>query len=226
MCNSAVAASDARNNDDVIDGHGDLSPFCLTPTSGTAGCLQPHGDDRWRSFGSTTVPSLAGFLDPTLTTGRGHASSGRDPPKSLQARQNAYARRLFRPAEPLRTGTVSSDSVAHIPDRYRAVQDFPCATSSLIVTTLARRLGATRKRSSASGFSQRPEFWPDTSKGKATRSSANSLRNVRRFRLRRTGKKISLFISSARPAWDRRDSRASLATNLPSRRSRAASTQH
>jgi hypothetical protein len=116
VCNSAVASSDARNNDGVIDGNGDLFPFCLTPTSGTTGCFQPHGDDRWRSFGSTPVPSLAGFLDPTLTTGRGHASSGRDPPKSLQARQNAYARRLFRPAEPLRTGTVSSDSVAHVRD--------------------------------------------------------------------------------------------------------------
>ena len=103
MCSSAVASSERPGDDDVVDTG--LFSFGVTPTSGTAGRLQPHGDYRLRSFGSAHVPSLTEFLGPTFTTGHGQSSSGRDP-LSHYGRDwsQAYARRFFRPAVPLRPG--------------------------------------------------------------------------------------------------------------------------
>ena len=70
-------------DEDVVDTG--LFSLGLTPPSGTAARLQPHGDCRRRFLGSTHVSWLAGCLGPTFTTGQRQASSGRDPPRSCAA---------------------------------------------------------------------------------------------------------------------------------------------
>ena len=111
----AVGASSARRGDDHVVDTG-LFSRGLTPPSGTAARLQPHGDCRRNSLGSTHVSWLAGCLGPTFTTGQGQASSGRDPPRSCAAStgQHAYARRLLHPAVRFVWGarTVSGASFA------------------------------------------------------------------------------------------------------------------
>src|SRR6516162_2057749 len=64
----AVGASSARPGDeDVVDTG--LFSRGLTPPSGTAERLQPHGDCRRRPLGSTHVSWLAGCLGPTSPPG-------------------------------------------------------------------------------------------------------------------------------------------------------------
>ena len=67
-CHAVVASSARPGDDDVVDTG--LFSRGLTPPSGTAARLQPHGDCRRNSLGSTHVSWLAGCLGPTFTTGR------------------------------------------------------------------------------------------------------------------------------------------------------------
>jgi hypothetical protein len=124
MCSSAVASSERPGDDDVVDTG--LFSFCVTPTPGTAGRLQPHGDYRWRSFGSTPVPSLAGFLGATLSTGHGQSSSGRDPPSHCgRDWPHAYARRFLSSggaASCRRHGPSQTTRSPCVLDRYRAIR--------------------------------------------------------------------------------------------------------
>jgi hypothetical protein len=90
MYSSAVASSELPGDDDVVDTG--LVSFGATPTSGIAGRLQPRRDHQLRSFGSTQVPSLAGFHGPTFTTAHGQASSGRDPPIIAGATGHTHTR--------------------------------------------------------------------------------------------------------------------------------------
>jgi hypothetical protein len=143
MGSSAVASSALPGDDDVVDTG--LFSFGVTPTSGNAGRLQPGGDYQWRSFGSTHLPSLAGFPGPTFTTGHGQASSGRDPPSHCgRDWPHAYARRRFRPAVPLRPGGTDRlrQLVRHA--SWIAIGQFgdsPCAASSINVATRLTRRG-------------------------------------------------------------------------------------
>jgi hypothetical protein len=174
MCSSAVASSE-RPGDDVLDTG--LFSFCVTPR--TAGRLQLHGDYRWRSFGSTPVPSLAGFLGPTLTTGHGQLSSGRDP-ASHYGRDwpHAYARRFFRPSVPLRAGGTDRlrRPVRHA--SWIAIGEFgdsPCAASSInLAAGLTRRARSARPRA----FLYVTEFWRGT--GTARSGTAAVLGQSRR----------------------------------------------
>jgi hypothetical protein len=90
MCSSAVASSELPGEDDVVDTS--LFSFGVTPASGTSGRLQPRGDYQLRSFGSTHVPSLAGFQGPAFTAGLGQASSGRDTAKVMAGATGTHTR--------------------------------------------------------------------------------------------------------------------------------------
>ena len=150
ICSSAVASSELPGDDNVVDIG--LFSFGLTPTSGTAGRLQPHGDYRLLSFGSTHVPSLAAFLGPTFTTGHGQASSGRAPPSHCgRDWPNAYTRRLLRPAVLLRPGGTDRPRRLVRHQSWIAIGQFgtPRAASSInVATQVTRRARSARPRAS------------------------------------------------------------------------------
>lgn len=106
---STVALSAARGDDDVFDRDDDLFPFGPTPTSGTAGRVQRHGDCRLQSFGPTHISWPVACTGLTFTTGPGQTRSGRDPPRSWPSPlANA---RLLRPVMPFPPGTPVAHAI-------------------------------------------------------------------------------------------------------------------
>ena len=144
----AVVASSARPGDDHVVDTG-LFSRGLTRPSGTAARLQPHGDCRRRSLGSTHVSWLTGCLGPTFTTGQGQASSGRDH-ATVMCRFDWPTRvRAETPSSGCALRLGSTDSVRRFVRETCQIAigqfgDAACAAGSMNVPTRLTRLGCAR----------------------------------------------------------------------------------